>query len=144
MAYQACLRKTVPVCGRNDSVCPNSILLLPDKATTFGRVISAETDVRLLSKSTPLMISRRHATISVLAGKWTIVDHEVKRARFGRFVVTLWPKALFKALAEATAYFSRSFMRYIYNFSLQGVVIYPTLKLPLFFLQVEFVDVFCR
>ncbi|XP_068682146.1 E3 ubiquitin-protein ligase rnf8-like [Montipora foliosa] len=76
MAYQACLRKTVPVCGRNDSVCPNSILLLPDKATTLGRVISAETDVRLLSKSTPLMISRRHATISVLAGKWTIVDHE--------------------------------------------------------------------
>lgn len=76
MAYEACLRKTVPVCGKNDSFCPNSILLLQDKATTFGRVISAETDVRLLSKSTPLMISRRHATISVSAGKWTMVDHE--------------------------------------------------------------------
>lgn len=88
MAYEACLRKTVPVCGKNDSFCPNSILLLPDKATTFGRVISAETDVRLLSKSTPLMISRRHATISVSAGKWTMVDHEVKLKQAHKFALS--------------------------------------------------------
>ena len=79
MAQEACLRKTVPVSGENDSFCPNSVLLLPDKATTVGRIISPETSVRLLSKNTPLMISRRHATISVSAGKWTIVDHEVKK-----------------------------------------------------------------
>ena len=79
MAYEACLRKTVPVSGKNDSFCPNSVLLLPDKATTFGRIISPETNVRLLSKNTPLMISRRHSTISVSAGKWTIIDHEVKK-----------------------------------------------------------------
>ncbi|KAL9954152.1 hypothetical protein ACROYT_G041653 [Oculina patagonica] len=29
-----------------------------------------------MSKTTPLMISRRHATVSVSAGKWTITDHE--------------------------------------------------------------------
>ena len=79
MAHEVCLRKTLPVSGENDSFCPNSVLLLPDKATTFGRIISTDTNVRLLSKTTPLMISRRHATISVSAGKWTIVDHEVKK-----------------------------------------------------------------
>lgn len=72
------LRKTVPVSGKNDSVCPNSVLLLPERPATFGRIISPDTNVRLLSKVTPLMISRRHATISVSAGKWRIIDHEVQ------------------------------------------------------------------
>ena len=84
MAYEACLRKTVPVSGEKDSFCPNSVLLLPNKAITFGRIISRETNVRLLSKTTPLMISRRHATISVSAGKWTIVDHEVRKRSYFR------------------------------------------------------------
>ena len=74
---EALLRKVVPVSGKNDPVCPNSILLLPDKPTAFGRVISPETNVRLLSKNTPLMISRKHATVAFSAGKWTVVDHEV-------------------------------------------------------------------
>lgn len=78
MALEAVLRKTVPVGGKNDSHCPNSVMLLPDRPTTFGRIISPDVSVRLTSKTTPLMISRRHATVSVSAGKWTIVDHEVK------------------------------------------------------------------
>ncbi|EDO48594.1 predicted protein [Nematostella vectensis] len=75
MAFE-CLRKTVPVGGKNDPVCPNTILLLKDKPLTFGRVISTETNVRLLSKQTPLMVSRKHATVAYSAGEWTIVDHE--------------------------------------------------------------------
>ena len=78
MAHEALLRKTVPIGGKNDSYCPNSVLLLPDRPTTFGRIISPDTNVRLMSKTTPLMISRRHATVSVSAGKWTVVDHEVQ------------------------------------------------------------------
>lgn len=89
MAHEACLRKTVPVGGKNDSFCPNSVLLLPDRPTTFGRIISPDTNVRLMSKTTPLMISRRHATVSVSEGKWTIADHEVKYiARLGFFSYT--------------------------------------------------------
>ena len=86
------LRKTVPVSGKNDSFCPNSILLLPDRPTTFGRIISPDTNVRLLSKATPLMISRRHATVSVSTGKWTVTDHEVnKEALFlSETLISLW------------------------------------------------------
>ena len=75
---EACLRKTSPVCEKNGPVCPNSVLLVPEKSLTFGRIISAETNVRLLSKKAPLMISRKHATLSSMEGKWCINDHEVR------------------------------------------------------------------
>jgi hypothetical protein len=80
MAAGYCLRKTVPVGGKGDPVCPNTILLIPDKPVTFGRiVVSGEANVRLQSKVAPLMISRKHATIAWCSGKWNLVDHEVRR-----------------------------------------------------------------
>lgn len=80
MAAGHCLRKTVPVGGKGDPVCPNTILLVPEKPVTFGRiVVSGEANVRLQSKIAPLMISRKHATISCCSGKWSVVDHEVSR-----------------------------------------------------------------
>lgn len=75
---EAYLRKTSPVCEKNGPVCPNSVLLVPEKPLTFGRIISAEANVRLLSKNAPLMISRKHATVALVGGKWCINDHEVR------------------------------------------------------------------
>ena len=65
--------------AKTDPFCPNSIVLRQDKPVTFGRYISSETNVRLLSNNTPFMISRKHATVSFskLLGKWTVIDHEV-------------------------------------------------------------------
>lgn len=74
---QGILRKTVPLSGEQDPICPNSIFLDAEKTTMFGRTSSSETNVRLLSRKTPLMISRKHASIAFGDGKWTIVDHNV-------------------------------------------------------------------
>lgn len=76
---QGILRKTVPLSGEQDPICPNSIFLDAEKETMFGRTSSSETNVRLLSRKTPLMISRKHASIAFGDGKWTIVDHNVSR-----------------------------------------------------------------
>ena len=59
----------------NEPICPNSILLSSSKTTTFGR--TRESTVRLLSALVPLMISRKHASITFQDEKWTIVDHNV-------------------------------------------------------------------
>lgn len=78
MAVDFCLRKTVPVGGKTDAICPNTILLRSDKPQTFGRiVVSGEVNIRLQSRIAPLMISRKHATVSCSEGKWTILDHQV-------------------------------------------------------------------
>ena len=37
-----------------------------------------DVNTRLLSKTTPLMISRRHATVTVENGKAFVVDHGVR------------------------------------------------------------------
>lgn len=80
MAGDFCLRKTAPVGGKADAICPNTILLRQDKTLTFGRiVVSGEVNVRLQSRIAPLMISRKHATVSNKDGKWTILDHQVGR-----------------------------------------------------------------
>ena len=76
---QGILRKTVPLSGDQYPICPNSIFLDADRTTTFGRTSSSETNVRLLSRKTPLMISRKHASITFEDGKWTILDHNVSR-----------------------------------------------------------------
>ncbi|XP_002157712.2 E3 ubiquitin-protein ligase rnf8 [Hydra vulgaris] len=69
------IRKVVPVVSKKDPICSNIIPLLEKKANTFGRIMSDEVNIRLLSKVTPLMISRKHATITCDEGRVTIVDH---------------------------------------------------------------------
>jgi len=58
------IRKTVPVSSKKDPFCLNNIYLSSNKSVTFGRQLTEGVHVRLLSKTTPLMISRKHATIA--------------------------------------------------------------------------------
>jgi len=53
----------------------NFIYLSSAKPTIIGRVIADDVNTRMLSKSTPLMISRRHATVTFENGKVFVVDH---------------------------------------------------------------------
>ena len=55
----------------------NNIDLSTTRPVTVGRVLSDDVHVRLFSKSTPLMISRKHATLSVIGSRVFVVDHEV-------------------------------------------------------------------
>ena len=55
----------------------NSIIIHEHEPVTVGRVVSDDVQVRLLSKTTPLMISRKHATISIVDGKILVIDHDV-------------------------------------------------------------------
>ena len=55
----------------------NFIYLSSAKPTIIGRVIADDVNTRMLSKSTPLMISRRHATVTFEDGKVFVVDHNV-------------------------------------------------------------------
>lgn len=72
------LRKVIPVCNKNDPICANTIFLSYSKPITVGRTLSDDVQVRLLSKTTPLMISRRHASILISDdGKINIEDHNV-------------------------------------------------------------------
>jgi len=57
------LRKVVPVQGRNDPLCANTLYLSCTNPITVGRQLSEDVQVRLLSKNTPLMISRKHASV---------------------------------------------------------------------------------
>lgn len=69
------LRKIIPVTRKEDPICANNIYL-SKKGTTFGRIVSSDVQERLLSKNTPLMISRKHATIVVEGGNINISDHQ--------------------------------------------------------------------
>lgn len=71
------LRKIIPVTRKEDPICANNIYL-SKKGTTFGRIVSSDVQERLLSKNTPLMISRKHATIVVEGGNINISDHQVR------------------------------------------------------------------
>ena len=77
---QARLRKVNLVLGKskNDPICSNTIVLSKERPSTFGRVTSPDVNVRLLSRVTPLMISRKHATVAFSAGQWSITDHSVR------------------------------------------------------------------
>jgi len=70
------LRKICQSLQKKDS-SSNVISLSPDRPVTIGRVIMDGVNTKLLSKTTPLMISRRHATLSVENGRIFVVDHEV-------------------------------------------------------------------
>ena len=72
---QAILRRVGRFSVEQQPICPNSILLNASKSTVFGRTTAS--NVRLLSSKVPLMISRKHASISFQDEKWTIVDHNV-------------------------------------------------------------------
>ena len=76
------LRKVVPVSttSKIDPICSNYIYLSTNKAATFGRILSEEVQVRLLSKSTPLMISRKHATMyyDSEGESFMVTDHNVR------------------------------------------------------------------
>ena len=72
------LRKVIPVCNKNDPICANTIYISSTKGITVGRTLSEDVQVRLLSKSTPLMISRKHASIYINDdGKINVEDHNV-------------------------------------------------------------------
>ena len=73
------LRKVVPVSGHNDPICANTLYLSSASPITVGRTLSEDVQVRLLSKNTPLMISRKHASIYLSAedNKVYIEDHKV-------------------------------------------------------------------
>ncbi|CAB3995002.1 E3 ubiquitin- ligase RNF8-like [Paramuricea clavata] len=70
---QAILRRVGRFFGEQQPICPNSILLNASKTTTFGRTVAS--NVRLLSCKVPLMISRKHASVTFQDEKWTIIDH---------------------------------------------------------------------
>ena len=70
---QAILRRVGQL--EQQPICPNSILLNASKTTTFGRTVAS--NVRLLSCKVPLMISRKHASVTFQDEKWTIIDHNV-------------------------------------------------------------------
>eukprot|EP00795_Rhopilema_esculentum_P003159 gene3159-1463_t len=72
---QGWLRKVDPVVDKNGPVCPNTVFLPIEKPFTFGRSGSG-VSIQLVSRKTPLMISRKHATIGFRDGKWMITDHE--------------------------------------------------------------------
>jgi len=61
------LRKVVPVSGHDDPICNNTLYLSSASPITVGRTLSEDVQVRLLSKNTPLMISRKHASIYLSA-----------------------------------------------------------------------------
>eukprot|EP00794_Sanderia_malayensis_P020349 gene20349-22353_t len=68
-----CLRKLDVVQSRNGPVCPNSVLLSKDKPCVVGRAVEGVT-LRLISQRTPIMISRKHATVEFRDDLWTITD----------------------------------------------------------------------
>lgn len=73
---QGWLRKVNPVVNKDGPLCPNTVYLSREKACTFGRSTTGVT-TQLISRTTPLMISRKHATVGFRDGQYTITDHEV-------------------------------------------------------------------
>ena len=73
---QGLLRKVNPVVNKDGPLCPNSVYLSRDKPCTFGRASTGVT-TQLVSRTTPLMISRKHATLGFRDGKFSITDHDV-------------------------------------------------------------------
>lgn len=70
------LRKIRPS-GKKEAVSINNIFLSEGIPATIGRVVSDDVHISLHSKSTPLMISRKHATLSVVNNHVFVVDHDV-------------------------------------------------------------------
>ena len=75
------LRKVNPVVNKDGPLCPNTVYLPTDKPCTFGRSSTGVT-TQLVSRATPLMISRKHATVGFRDGQFTITDHEVSAIIF--------------------------------------------------------------
>ena len=55
----------------------NFIRLSSVKPTIVGRVLTDDVNTKMLSKVTPLMVSRRHASLTIENGKVFVVDHSV-------------------------------------------------------------------
>lgn len=55
----------------------NNIILSEENPTTVGRVLLDDVHIRLHSKGTPLMISRKHATLTVVDNHVFVLDHDV-------------------------------------------------------------------
>jgi len=69
------LRKVNPVVNKDGPLCPNSIYLAGNKPCVFGRASTGVT-TQLVSRRTPLMISRKHATLGFRDGHFLITDHD--------------------------------------------------------------------
>ena len=67
------LRKIRPT--KEESV--NSVKLSSGRPTIIGRVLVDDVNTKMLSKITPLMVSRRHATFTIENGKIFVFDHSV-------------------------------------------------------------------
>ncbi len=76
------LRKVELVVNKDGAVCPNSVLLSKEVPAVLGRAVEG-VNIRLLSRKTPLMISRKHATVEFAEESWMITDHGVSLSRFG-------------------------------------------------------------
>ena len=55
----------------------NYISLSSARPTVVGRVITDDVNTKMLSKVTPLMVSRRHASLTIENGKVFVIDHSV-------------------------------------------------------------------
>ena len=85
---QGLLRKANPVVNKDGALCPNSVYLARDKPCIFGRASTGVT-VQLVSRTTPLMISRKHATLGFRDGSFSITDHNVSiEPRFLSFLLS--------------------------------------------------------
>lgn len=73
--FQFRLRKVRPSSIKKESTI-NSITLNSSIPTTIGRVIMDDVNTKMLSRKTPLMISRRHATVTLNNGRVFVTDHE--------------------------------------------------------------------
>ena len=76
---QCRLRKVNPVVNRDGPVCPNTVYVTKNRPCTFGRSSGNGVNAQLVSRTTPLMISRKHSTVAYRDGQWTITDHEVRK-----------------------------------------------------------------
>ena len=99
------LRKVVPVSGPSDPICANTLYLSSTTPLTLGRTLSEDVHVQLLSKNTPLMISRKHASIYLSAedNKVYIEDHKVSENNFKSMVGLIFSIYLFINLEEMFA-----------------------------------------
>ena len=78
---QGLLRKVNPVVNKDGPLCPNSIYLAGNKPCVFGRASTGVT-TQLVSRRTPLMISRKHATLGFRDGHFLITDHDVSTVQY--------------------------------------------------------------
>lgn len=83
---QGWLRKVKPVVNKDGPLCANTVYLPRDKPCIFGRSSSGVT-TQLVSRTTPLMISRKHATVGFRDGQFTVIDHEVSAIFVVRLII---------------------------------------------------------